>query len=377
MSLGWDRGEGEAGQSEEAGAPANGAEWLRVRSLIVLALAGVGVWVVALMLRPFLPAVVTSTVVAVLALPSYRLLRGRIRQPNVAALLATVVVFFLGLIPAVGISLLLLEQIRGGIAWLGSDLGGFLGPGGHIAGWIERLSGQLGLEPADIAQVVSQQAQALVSTLASRTVNLFTGLGGWLLQAGVALFTLFYLLRDGDTLIEYVKWLLPLDAASNDRLFRRAREITHATVFGSLVVAMVQAALGGLAFWVLGLPVPVVWAALMGMLSILPAVGAWFVWLPASVLLLVNGEVLRGVVLLAIGSLLISTIDNVLRSILVSDRAHLHPLVAFFSVLGGLFVFGAAGVFIGPVLFVVALTLIEIARLALEPSSPAPPVEPI
>lgn len=377
MSLGWDqKDEGGATPVPDASAP-NGAEALRIRSLIVLALAGAGIWVVGLMLRPFLPAVVTSTVVAVLALPSYRVIRARIRQPNVAALLSTVVVFFLGLIPAVGIGLLLLEQIRGGIAWLGTDLADYLGPGGHIAGWIERASGQLGLEPRDMAQVVSQQAQALVSTLAARTVNLFTGLGGWLLQAGVALFTLFYLLRDGDTLIEYVKWLLPLDAASNDRLFRRAREITHATVFGSLVVAFVQATLGGLAFWVLGLPAPVVWAALMGMLSILPAVGAWFVWLPAGVFLLLTGEVWKGLVLLAIGSLLISTIDNVLRSILVSDRAHLHPLIAFFSVLGGLFVFGAAGVFIGPVLFVVALTLVEIARLALEPSAPAPPVEPI
>jgi predicted PurR-regulated permease PerM len=375
MSLGWDesdRREPDAAASEAR----DGAEALRVRSLLLLGLALAGVWVVGLMLRPFLPAIVTSAVVAVLALPAYRAVRRRVRHGNLAALATTIVVFFLGLIPAVGMSLLLLEEVRGGIAWLGTDTTGLLAPGGPVVGWIERLSVRLGLAPGDVAAVLSGQAEALVSMLASRTVNLFTGLGGWLLQAGVALFTLFYLLRDGDVLLDWLKWVLPLDAASSDRLFRRAGEITHATVFGSLVVALVQAALGGLAFWALGLPAPVVWASLMGVLSILPAVGAWFVWLPAAIVLLASGEVVRGVLLLAVGALLISTVDNVLRTLLVSDRAHLHPLVAFFSVLGGLLVFGAAGVFMGPVLFVVALTLVEIARLTLEPASVAQPLKP-
>jgi predicted PurR-regulated permease PerM len=376
VALGWED-DREPTPSEPALPPERGsADASRIRSLLLLVLAAAGLWAVVLMLRPFLPAIVTSAVAAVLAMPAYGILRRRVRHANVAALLATVVVFFLGLIPAVGMSLLLFEQVRSGIAWLGTDVRGLLAPTGPVSGWIQRLSVPLGIEPADLAEVVSGQAQAIVSLLAARTVNLFTGLGGWLLQAGVALFTLFYLLRDGDAVIEYVKWLLPLDTMSSDRLFRRARETTHATVFGSLVVAFVQAVLGGLAFWILGLPAPIVWAALMGILSILPAVGAWFVWVPAAIVLLASGEILRGVVLFAIGAVLISTIDNVLRTILVSDRAQLHPLVAFFSVLGGLFVFGAAGVFIGPVLFVMALTLIEIARLTLEPSTAVRQITP-
>jgi len=369
MALGWEAA-GEPVAEETTAEPAQrqpGA--LRAREMLLLALAAGAMCVVGLMLRPFLPAMVTSWVLSVLVLPVYRRIRNRLGHPNVVALLATVVVFFLGLIPAVGVSLLLLEQIRIGVEWLGSDVSGLLGPTGHVAALIDRVSTHLGVDPTDLGPIFTQQAQLFVSTLASRTVGLFTGLGGWLLQAGVALFTLFYLLRDGDSVIDYVKWLLPLDDAASERLFRKASEITHATVFGSLVVAFVQAALGGLAFWILGLPAPVVWAALMGMLSILPAVGAWFVWAPAGVVLLASGEAIKGIILLAMGAFLISTVDNVLRSILVSDRTHLHPLIAFFSVLGGLFVFGAAGVFIGPVLFVMALTLIEISRLTLEPSA--------
>lgn len=374
MSLGWEESEAERVEPEVEARPAQAIDAVRVRSLVLFLLAAGGVWVVGLMLRPFLPAVVTSAVVAVLVLPIYRRVARRIAHRNLAALLTTVVVFFLGLIPTVVVSLLLLEEIRDRIAWLGSDLPALLGPAGPLTRWSERVAAHIGVEATDVAAVIAQQAQALVSMLVSRTVNLFTGLGGWLLQAGVALFTLFYLLRDGDNVLEYVKWLLPLDAASNDRLFRRAGEITHATVFGSLVVAFVQAALGGISFWALDLPAPIVWAALMGILSILPAVGAWFVWLPAGILLLFGGHVIKGIILLAIGAFLISTVDNVLRTLLVSDRAHLHPLVAFFSVLGGLFVFGAAGVFIGPVLFVMALTLVEIARLSLEPTSRVPRV---
>lgn len=345
----------------------------RIRAYILLALAVGSGYLLVRMLWPFLPAVVTSTVVAVLVFPAFQMLRRRIRNVQVVALLTTVVVFFLILLPTLGLALLLLDQVRAGLVWIADGAADVFAPAGSVRQWFERAAAYLGFDSGGVGSAISAQSQALVATLADRTLALFTGLGGWLLQAGVALFTLFYLLRDGERLVGHLKWLIPLDPELNDRLFRQARDVTYATIYGNVAVAAIQGILGGVAFLVLGLPVPVVWGTVMGVLSLLPVVGAFFIWLPAGVLLLVTGEFAKGLILLAVGTLLISTIDNVLRAILVGERAELHPLVVFFSVLGGLFVFGAVGVFVGPVLFVTALMLIEMARLSLEGTATTPP----
>lgn len=349
-----------------------GANLPRIRAYILLALAIGSGYVLVRMLWPFLPAVVTSAVVAVLVFPASHALGRRIRNVQVVALLTTLVVFFLILLPILGLALLLLDQVRAGLVWIAGGATEVFAPG-TVRQWFERIVAWLGFDSSGVASAITAQTEGLIATLADRTLALFTGLGGWLLQAGVALFTLFYLLRDGDKLVAHLKWLIPLEPDLNDRLFRQARDVTYATIYGTVAVAAVQGLLGGLAFLVLGLPVPVVWGTLMGVLSLLPVVGAFFIWLPAAVLLLLTGEVAKGLILLAVGTLLISTIDNVLRAILVGERAELHPLIVFFSVLGGLFVFGAVGVFVGPVLFVTALMLIEMARLSLEATASTPP----
>jgi predicted PurR-regulated permease PerM len=359
-----------------ANGPAPRGSLTRIHTFVLVGLAVGAVYLLAIMLWPFLPAIVISAVLAVLVFPAYRKVRARLRGKQLAPMFTTIIVFFLVLLPALGVSLLLLEELRAGIAWVSAGSTEILGPASWIREWLNRIAERLGLHPTDIGAAIARQAQQLATTFAGRTVSLLTGLGGGLLQAGIAIFTLFYLLRDGEALVAHLKWLIPLESALSDRLFRRANEIIHATVFGSLIVAFAQGTLGGLAFWALGIRAPVVWATIMGMLSLLPAIGPGFVWVPTSVLLLVSGHPIKALALLAFGTLVIATVDNVLRAILVSDRAELHPLVVFFSVLGGLFVFGAAGIFIGPVFFVLALTLIEMARLTMEPpASPASPAE--
>ncbi len=344
----------------------SGANHERVGAILLYLLAiGAGYLLVRL-LWPFLPAFVTSAVIAVLVFPAYRTLRARVRHAPVAAFVTTVIVFFLVLLPAIGLALLLLDQIRGGLGWIAGGANDVLGPTGGFREWFVALLGRLGFESTGVAEALSRQTEGVIALLAERTLALFTGLGGWLLQAGVALFTLYYMLRDGEALVAHVKWLVPLEPELRDRLFDEAHEVTHATIYGNVVVALVQGTLGGLAFWALGLTAPILWGTVMGVLSLLPVVGAFFVWLPAGIVLIVNGNVAQGVFLLLVGTFVISTVDNVLRAVLVGGRAQLHPLVVFFSVLGGLFVFGAVGVFVGPVLFVLSLMLVEMARLSLE-----------
>ena len=365
------RGAGD-GAGEDAGeVAATEAGDQRLQLAILLLMAGGAVYLLVRLLAPFLPALVTSAVLAVLVYPAYDRFeawlgrRGRwLGDRNVAAFVGTLVVFFVILVPLLGLSLVLVQQIAGGVDWAAGQIASMLGPGGTLRGWVAAGADRLGVDEARIAESLGAQLQGLVSLLTARTLSFLSGLGGWLLQAGAALFTLFYLLRDADGIVRVVQWLVPLEGGQTDRLFHRARDVIHATVYGNIVVAAVQGGLGGLAFWVLGIPAAALWGTVMGVLSILPVISAPLVWLPAGLLLAGQGRVAEGVGLLIFGALVISTVDNYLRAVLVSDRARLHPLAVFFSVLGGLFLFGAVGLFVGPVLFVVGVSLVEMARLA-------------
>ena len=340
------------------------------RQVVVLALGIAATYLIGLLLWPFLPAIVTSAALAALVYPAHRALEERVGHPDVTAFVSTTVLFFALLLPLVGLSFVLVGELRVGIEELTRQMSGMLAPGSGLREWLERAGGYVGLDPDQVSSQIGEQLQQVPSILADRTLSFLSGLGGWLLQAGTAVFTLYFMLRDGESLVEMTRWLIPLDPAYTDRLLVRAREVTYATMYGNVVVAVVQGGLVGGAFWVADLSAAALWGTITAVLSLLPVVGAPLVWAPAGIILVSGGRVGAGAAMLAFGAVVVSTVDNWLRAVLVSDRAQLHPLVVFFSVLGAVFVFGAVGLFVGPVLFVVGLSLIETARLVLEPERP-------
>jgi len=378
MESGGEHTEREVGEPGEDPSPSTGSgdgevdefsreDRRRGQFQVLLVLAAAATYLIFRILWPFLPAIVTAGVLATLVYPVHRGVARRLGRATPAAFLSTGVVVFLVLVPLAALTGVLVDQLVAGSEFIGRRAGELLGPEGGLREWVERGTGYLGMDPEEVTLAWQQELQRAVSFLAQRGLGVLSGLGGWLLQAAVGVFTLFYLLRDGDELQEAIAWVVPLEPSRTTALLARTREVIFATVYGILVVAVAQGVLGGAAFWMVGVPAAALWGTVMGLLSLLPAVGPPFVWLPAGVILLAQGRVLDGVVLLAVGTLLISTVDNVLRALLVSDRAHLHPLVVFFSVLGGLVLFGAAGVFVGPVLFVLGLSVISMARMTLLP----------
>jgi predicted PurR-regulated permease PerM len=162
---------------------------------------------------------------------------------------------------------------------------------------------------------------------------------------------------------------VPLRIAQQHALFRRFTIVIRATVKGSIVVAIVQGTLGGLIFWLLGIDGSLLWGAVMAVLSLLPAVGAGLVWLPVGVYLLATGAVWKGIALIAFGALVISTIDNVLRPILVGGQTKIPDYVVLIATLGGITIFGVNGLVIGPVIaamFLAAWDLFSEQRLEME-----------
>jgi len=164
------------------------------------------------------------------------------------------------------------------------------------------------------------------------------------------LYLTFFMLRDGNKLIDMLIRALPLGDAREKMLFSMFAEVTRATVKGNLVVAIVQGALGGLIFWLLGIPGVLLWAVLMTLASLIPAVGPALIWVPVALYLLAIGDTTQSLILIAFGAGVIGLVDNILRPILVGRDIKLPDYIVLLSTLGGLAIFGINGFVIGPLI---------------------------
>jgi predicted PurR-regulated permease PerM len=152
-------------------------------------------------------------------------------------------------------------------------------------------------------------------------------------------------------------------------MFIRVEDTVYATVYGTLAVSAVQGLLGGLMFWWLDLPAPLLWGMVMAVLAVIPVLGAFVVWVPAACFLALEGSWGKALILTLWGAVIVGGIDNLLLPILVGNRLKLHTILAFLSVVGGLMMFGPAGLILGPVALTATTVLLEIWRQRAE----APP----
>jgi predicted PurR-regulated permease PerM len=176
-------------------------------------------------------------------------------------------------------------------------------------------------------------------------------------------YLLFYFLRDREAALAWLREISPLSDAEMDQLQRRVVDTVEATLYGTVVVAAVQGTLGGLMFWWLGLPMPVLWGLVMGILAVVPMLGAFVIWLPAALFLAINSELGKAVILTVWGTVVVGGIDNLLYPILVKDRMRLHTVPAFIAIVGGLILFGASGLLLGPLVLTVTMFFLEIWRV--------------
>jgi predicted PurR-regulated permease PerM len=210
-----------------------------------------------------------------------------------------------------------------------------------------------------MVQRLSSSALAVTQFVASRAL----GIGQDVLRVTalffLMLYILFFFLRDGNQLVATLIRVLPLGDVRERQLLAKFAEVSLATIKGTLVVGIVQGAIGGALFWILGIPAPVFWGTVMAVFSVLPAVGPGLVWGPAAVILLGLGEIVKGIVLIAAGAIIIGLVDNVLRPILVGRDTQMPDYLVLLSTLGGLAVFGISGFVIGPVIAALFLVVWE------------------
>ncbi len=311
-----------------------------------------------LLARPFLAAISWALALAVVGHPLHRWLERWLR-PNFAALVALIALTVILLAPGIFLLQKVFDEAGGSLATIAKNLNptelhqtaAKYSFSQQLLGWLETKF--------DLDQELKRAAGAL----AAQVPTALSGSIQFVTQFAIMLVMLFYFFRDRSLMLQFLGRLVPLSSTETGELFRRISETIYATLYGNLVVKLVQGLLGGLMFWVLGLPAPALFGAAMALLAMLPIVGTSLVWGPAAIYLLLHGSWVKALVLVIWGALVVSLVDNLLYPILVASELRLHTLSILVSVFGGLIAFGIAGVVLGPVILASTVALLEVWRL--------------
>lgn len=316
-----------------------------------------------LMLRPFLVTILMSAVFSGLAYPLYaQLKRGFGGHAIIASAFTLVLLLVLVVAPLVGMVGIVVNQAIRVTDSVRPVVERFVNEPTYLGQQLERIPYIEKFQPYR-AQILTSAGDAVgaagnfvVGWLGDTT----RGTLNFLLHFFLMLYTMFFLLIDGPRMLGGILRHLPLREQEKEQMKDRFLSVTRATIKGTIVIGIIQGSMSGLAFWVAGIPDALFWTVVMIVLAIIPVIGAALVWVPACIILMATGEVLTAVVLAAFCSLIVGSVDNVLRPRLIGRDTRMHDILILFSTLGGLLTFGPVGFIVGPVLAGLFVTSWEI-----------------
>ena len=329
---------------------------------IFLAATALILYLCLLIVRPFLNVIAWSSVLVITFYPVHQRLVRKTGRVSLSAFVCSVMVVVAFVIPLLFLTAVVIDQfvaLGASLQQMFTDQTGLKAwaPLRQAYGW---LSDRLGLGGADIVAWVRQHASELARVVAGYALAAAQNLAGAVVSFVFVIFAMFLLFRDGDRIVARIPDLLPFERARSEALLTRVRDVIYGSVYGVVVIAVVQGALCGGMFWILGIPSAALWGMVTVVTSVLPVVGAAGVWAPGALYLAATGQWARAIILAVFGTGVISTVDNFLRPRLVGGRVGLSELVMFFSLLGGLQVFGVLGIVLGPVLFAIAAAILDV-----------------
>jgi predicted PurR-regulated permease PerM len=327
-----------------------------VTAVIFYAALAAFVYLVLLMIWPFLVPLGWAAVLVIVFHPVHARFERRY-GPTRAAALSTATVTVIVVVPLIVVTTAFVREAlqsagdvqrafeEGRLAWFE-----------RAWDWVQRRAGAE--QRFDITATAVDLAKRIAAFLAAQAGNLVQNVFVFIFDLIIVLFAAFFLFRDGDGLMNAVRRTMPVNRPLRERFIRQTRELVGATVSSAGIVAGVQGLFGGLLFAALGIQAPVFWGVVMMFFCLLPF-GAWVVWLPASILLFASGDWQRGAILAGFGFAVVSMVDNVLRPWLLSGRARMNGLLVLISLLGGMRVFGSLGLVLGPTLMATAIGILR------------------
>ncbi|MFN2493108.1 MAG: AI-2E family transporter, partial [Pyrinomonadaceae bacterium] len=286
----------------------------RTQWWLLLVVTAIALYLCWLMVKPFAGVLAWAAVLVIVFYPVHQRLVRKTNRPALSALVSCILVVLTIMVPVVLVTIAVVREFSGAMQSLQANLAGFLDPNSPLIGrplqWLSRF--------VDVEQLRSQEQllawlKGMTGSLAGQTLGFLGGAIGIIVQMFFVVFTMYYLFRDGDRIFGVIRDALPVDETQADAILARTRDVVGASVYGVLTIAIIQGTLGGLAFWVLGIPSAIVWCVVMIFMAMIPMLGAFVVWVPAAIYLFATGHYVKGILLVLWGTLVIGMIDNFLR----------------------------------------------------------------
>lgn len=337
------------------------SHWVLIAALLAAAYA------CYLLIEPYINSIVMAFIISLLMFPLHEWIEKKLpKSPNISSLLSCVLLTFIIVIPLLAVFAAIVQQ--GSVASQGIYYwvthGGIEEFFQHP--WIVKglsLANEYSpfdaIDPQQIAEKIAQLASKFGSNLVAISARILGDATSFVMDFMLMLFVLFFLLRDHDKIIQALRHILPLSRSQEDKLLNEVEKVSKSAVLGSFLTAIAQGLAGGIGMWICGFA-GLFWGTMFGFASFIPVVGTALIWIPATAYLLITGDTTWGIFLAIWSIAFVGSIDNILRPLLMQGSAGMNTLMIFFSLLGGIQLFGLIGLIYGPLIFAIAIVLFNI-----------------
>lgn len=304
------------------------------------------------LLKVFAYPIFWAAIIAAISYPFYKRLKKTIKNTTLSVSLVLVIITIIVIIPlSILGTLLVKESINLYETFNNNRENVSLTLRGIFDGIIQNpYIAKLQIDEAFLTNKISEYSGTALAYIFNFLKDVTQISFEFLLMFIIMLYTLFFFIRDGELLLKKLMYICPLGDKYEVMLYERFTSTVRATLKGTVIIGVIQGTIGGILFAIAGIPGVLIWSVIMTLLSVIPGVGSSIIWAPAGIIMLLTGQIWQGVLILVAGTLLISTIDNLLRPRLVGKDIQMHELLIFFSTLGGIAVFGISGFIIGPII---------------------------
>ena len=321
--------------------------------------------------QPFLMPIFMAIILVCLCFPAFQWINLKARgYASLASLITCLAITALILIPFAGLALMLAAQAREAYQQLQQVVGqGHIqemmsrGRQPYLGGLLEALDAYIDLDKLDLFGSMAALLKRLSLEALRHSSSIFSGIANLLTNFLIMIVTMFFLFRDGPTLVDKIRRWIPLSLRYQEQIVRKFQEVSNATVIGSLTTAIAQGIAGGITFFLVGIPNIIFWGTLIALFSLVPLFGTAIVWLPWTLYLLAIGKNLHAFILVVLSIVFVGGIDNILRPILIEGKTKMHTLLIFFSIMGGISYFGIVGLLVGPIIMALGLTFLDLYRI--------------
>lgn len=327
-------------------------DFSKIRNFLFLALLAAVTVIFVLIIKTFAYPIFWAAIIASIFYPIYKAIDRRLKVRNLSASITLSLVLLIIIIPLIVVSSLIVKESIDLYASFSDNRGQIAESVSQTLNWIKHnpYTAQLNIDEAFWTEKFSDVARGITAFLVSSVKALTQNSIIFVVMFLITFYTLFFFIRDGEELLKKLMHLCPLGDDHEKLLYQKFTSTARATIKGGLIVGLIQGALGGAMFYIAGIQGAIIWGLLMVLASSIPGFGSYIIWLPAAIIMLILGRTWTGIGMILFGSLIIGTIDNFLRPVLVGKDTSMHPLLVLLSTLGGIAVFGISGFIIGPII---------------------------